>query len=85
MLVSFLTVSALYRADLDAETKTLYWQAVGGYLIFGTILDYFTNLIAFGYNSKTKKAFILDTCICLFIWVGYAVKKFGAAMSDQSN
>ena len=85
MLVLFLITSALYTVNLDAETEAIYWQGIGGFLIFGVFVDYFIHFIAFGYDPKNKKAFIFDTCICLFIFIGYALKESGSAINDQSN
>ena len=85
LLVLFLMTSALYRVDLEAETKSLYWKGNGAYLILGVLFDYSINLVAFGCESKNKKGFVLDTCICLFILAGYAVQESDSMLEDRST
>ena len=83
MLVMFLVVSALYRVDIDAEVESLYWKWVGSYILFGVCIDYFLSLLVFGLNKK--RGFILDTCICLFVCVGYALQDSNSVMEEESR
>ena len=48
-------------------------------------MDYFLNLVAFGYGPKKKKTFILDTCICCYICIAYLLKLFSPLLEDGSD
>ena len=74
IVVSFLIVSSLYRVSLDAEAKELFWKGVSFYIAV-VLLDYLMNLIAFGYDPRCRSCFILDTCICLYLIIGYSLRQ----------
>ena len=74
MLASFLVVSAIYRCDIDAAGKKLYWDGMSFYIAI-VLLDYFMNLLAFGYEPKKRNYLIFDTCICLYLIIGYSLRQ----------
>ena len=84
MLAVFLTLAALYRTVIDADSEGLFWR-IAGLFITLALFDYAAELIAFGYQSQWRKRFIFDTSVCLFILIGYCLKQSDGICQDRSE
>ena len=84
MLAVFLTLAALYRTVIDADSEGLFWR-IAGLFIALALFDYAAELIAFGYQSQWRKRFIFDTSVCLFILIGYCLRQSDGIYQDLSD